>query len=324
MTEPIQKPGRHARFPSLGVLSVSLGLLILFLYRSDIASERVLEALTLCATRVIPALFPFLIVSSLVVGSGLTEPIEKYLKRPFGVLFGVGGESGCAFLLGLLCGFPIATRCALSLYEDGRIGKEELCRLMTFSNIPSLAFTVGYVGRSLLKNATLGWLLWGATVLSALVMGALEQALLGGVRPPEVSVRWLAPRRRLSALLTDSILSSCTSMLTICGFVIFFSALSGSLESLLSPTVPEGITALLWGGFELTGGMAKAAACSPPLCYVLCGVFSGWSGLSVHFQLMSICTGKELSFRPYFVAKLAQGILTPLFFMAMLWGFGWI
>ncbi len=324
MTEPMEKPHRPSHLPAAGLRLASLGLLILFLIRSDIASERVLEALILCATRVIPALLPFLIVSSLAVGAGLTDPVAKWLQKPCSALFGVGGDSGCTWLLGVLCGFPIATRCGLSLYETGRIGQKELMRLMTFSNLPSLAFTIGYVGHSLLKSATLGWLLWGATLLASMTVGALEQAWFGSVIQPDIPLRKRLRRPGLSTLLTDSIAGSCGSMMAICGFVVFFSALSGSIESLLPTFVPEGARALLWGSFELTGGMARAAACKSPLRYVLCGAFSGWSGLSVCFQLMSICAGKGLSFRPYVAAKLAQGILTPLFFMAMLWGFGFI
>jgi len=41
-------------------------------------------------------------------------------------------------------------------------------------------------------------------------------------------------------------------------------------------------------------------------------LIAGWSGLSVHFQIISICSGRGISFKPYFVAKLFQGMLSAV------------
>ena len=52
---------------------------------------------------------------------------------------------------------------------------------------------------------------------------------------------------------------------------------------------------------------------------LLCALAVGWSGLSVHFQIMSICDGCAVSFRPYFASKAAQGLLNVLLLRLLLW-----
>ena len=43
---------------------------------------------------------------------------------------------------------------------------------------------------------------------------------------------------------------------------------------------------------------------------MLSAMIAGWSGLSVHCQIMTLCGGRGLSLRPYVLAKLAQGMLS--------------
>ena len=45
------------------------------------------------------------------------------------------------------------------------------------------------------------------------------------------------------------------------------------------------------------------------LLFAACGLFIGWSGLSVHFQIISLCDGYDLSFKKYFAFKAIQGLI---------------
>ena len=68
----------------------------------------------------------------------------------------------------------------------------------------------------------------------------------------------------------------------------------------------------LLGMFEMTGGVARAATWQEKGAKLLCAFLVGWSGLSVHFQMMSLFSDEKISFRSYFLAKAAHGILNTL------------
>ena len=87
-------------------------------------------------------------------------------------------------------------------------------------------------------------------------------------------------------------------------------ALEGS--ALSAASLPPALRALIFGLFELTGGVAEAAALPCEIGAVIAAFISGWSGFSVHFQIMSICADRGISFKPYFLAKFAQGIVAAV------------
>jgi hypothetical protein len=51
---------------------------------------------------------------------------------------------------------------------------------------------------------------------------------------------------------------------------------------------------------------------------VLTAAFAGWSGISVHCQIIALCGGRGLSFKPYLLAKGLQGVLCAVVMAALL------
>lgn len=297
---------------------MSLFSLVLILRNADIAIRHMTYGLRLCVTSVIPSLFPFMVLSEIIVSTGAAQTIGQWLARPFGALFHIRRESSCALLLGLLCGFPVGTRCALSLYRQGVIERKELSRLLCFSNIPSSAFLISTVGTSLFGDHSFGVLLYVLTVFSALLLGFIIARLPQNkkkAQPSSVPSISPAPREEKHGIsaFTNAIGSSAFAMLHICAFVVFFSVFAGALEHLLRGlSLSPSVSALLFGVFELTGGVARASTLSLPISEILCAFFVGWSGISVHCQCMSLCDVPYISFRPYLFAKAAHGMLNVL------------
>ena len=85
----------------------------------------------------------------------------------------------------------------------------------------------------------------------------------------------------------------------------------GCIGSVLSRLeLPESALAAIFGLFEISSGMGAAAELQNKFsAVILCAAVAGWSGLSVHFQIMTICSGRGLSFKYFFIAKAAQAIL---------------
>ena len=294
---------------------MSLFSLALILRNSDVAIEYMSAGLRLCAVTVIPSLFPFMVLSDLVVSSGAATLLGRLLGRPMRFLFGVSGEGGCAVILGALCGFPIGAKTAVAVYDSGRISKWELERLLTFSNIPSSAFIISAVGVSLFGSRAFGYTLYAATLISAAIVGIAQNIFSRKKESPRAEERLpRQPSSRGGGLcvgdFTGAVTSSAMGIIKICAFVVFFSAFLGTLSSALDAvTLPPQLSALVFGLFELTGGMAEAAALPYEHGTLIAAFISGWSGFSVHFQIMSICSDRGISFKPYFAAKLAQGVV---------------
>lgn len=298
--------------PGQAVFSVCSALALLLAF---VCSDEVLEAMKsgmrLCVTAVIPSLFPFSVLCELTVRSGAADCAARLFGGVFESIFGIRREGAVALLLGLLCGFPIGTRAAISLYEGGRIDKDELERLLCFCNGPSPAFLVSAVGSSLFGSRELGILLLFAELISCVAVGVILRWLFGGGRREAREARPFC-RGKVSVIehITLSVSESARSMISVCAFIIFFSAFGGVIRACLDTLrVPEGAMALVMGALELTGGALAVSELEPPLSCLLVAAVVGWSGMSVHFQFISICREHRIRLSRYFCAKLCRAAI---------------
>ncbi len=286
--------------------------LILILRNAEAAVEYMGRGLVLCARTVIPSLFPFMVISELLVDSGAGEAFGRLFSRMMRRIFGLSGAGASAVILGSMCGFPIGPRTAVSLYDRHAISREECEHLLTFTTNPSSAFLITGVGLSLFGDRRLGVILYGVVLGTSFFIGFLGRFFLR--RPVGEEKQPHYPRGFHPGgidMFTSAVSGSAGGMMTVCAYVIFFSAITGALGEALDGRLGEMGFTILSGLLEMTGGISAASTLSPrEVGLVLTAALAGWSGLSVHCQVMALCGGRGLSFRPYIVAKLAQGFLS--------------
>ena len=299
---------------------IALATFLLFLLRSGVAINYMKKGLQLCAGAVIPSLFPFMIISELLIQSGVGRRVGRLLAKPTRLLFGISEAGTYSFVIGAICGFPIGAKTLCTLYDRGEISKLEFERALTFCNNPGSAFVISAVGVSLLGSAELGITLYGCVMLSAVIVGVFERIFFGKIEDGSSKSGCGAvafERKGAVEVFTSAIQSSAISMMTVCAYVVFFLSFVGCIGSLLEEIgVSRIVTAMIFGFFEISSGMGAAVEVGSPLAAILlCALGAGWSGLSVHLQIITICSGRGVSFKPFFIAKAAQGLICA----ALMW-----
>ena len=328
----IHRSRRSLRGLSAGQLCFgwfSLFCLLMILRNSEIAMEYIHRGLRLCGGTVIPSLFPFMVISELILSSGIGEWLLRPISPPLEKLLRLPRAGCCAVVLGMLCGFPVGAKCAVSAMDQGLLKREEAERVLLFSTNPSSAFLINAVGVSLLESRRLGVLLYVTVLLSQLAVGLLFTHLSRRKtkKPAQKSVAFHEKSSTSNAsrshetqpkklpagakLFTDAIRSSTHGILLVCAYVIFFSALMGTLNLMLEQLgANTEWKAAIGCLFELSCGVSTASAIpNRRLSVPLCAFAAGWSGISVHCQLLSVCDGHGLRFHSYLLAKLLQGLL---------------
>lgn len=291
----------------IGFCALGLFCVVLLLMRTDSAVTAAGQGLSLCRRTVIPALFPFMVCSELLVASGGAQLLGRALARPMQKLLGIPGAAACPVLLGALCGFPVGARAVAALYDRGELSAGQCTRLLTFVNNPSSAYLISAVGVSLLGSRRLGLLLFCTSLALSLATALLTRPLHKNETPIAAPS---APDLHVNAdVFVGSVSAAAAGMLSVCALVVFFSAILGALQSLCG-NLPLQLYALIYGAVELSGGMAQAAKISDPtLAAMTCAFLSGWSGLSVLCQVATVCRGRGIRLLPYVLAKLAQGVV---------------
>ena len=111
------------------ILLGSAGLAMAFPTETAYGIEIGLE---LCLNRVIPSLFPMMVISVMVVESGLANSIGNRLAPVSERLFGLPGQAAAALLLSLTGGYPAGAKAVVGLYESGSVTKEQAGRMALF------------------------------------------------------------------------------------------------------------------------------------------------------------------------------------------------
>ena len=308
----------------LALLCATLGLM--FYPQEAMSAAR--DGLTLCYNVIIPSLFPFFVLSSLVVELGLAGYLGRALEKVMRPLFNVSGACASAFALGFIGGYPVGAKTAISLYEKGMCSRTEAERLLAFCNNSGPAFILGVVGAGVFGSSKVGLLLYLAHAAASVCVGIRFYKAGGGSREGARP----APRfqaQRFTAAFTGSIKSSFLSTLNICAFVVFFtvvirllflsgvlSGVSWVLGTLLSPLGFSQAWAgrLLTGFLEISSGVWTLSGSGALAGRLSMAAFMlGWAGVSVHCQVLSFIGGSGLSVRTYLVGKLLHGGLSALF-----------
>lgn len=278
--------------------------LILMLFHADYVTEGAKYGLLLWYSSVVPALFPFMVLSGLIVAGGGLSVLMKpfyFLLHP---LLGLSAEGCYVLVAGLLCGYPMGAKTCADFMREGRIGAAEGRLLMAIANHPSPMFVLGYVYPFFKGQATLPRLLvsvYGPVFLIAAAATLIYRPVRSSAASPRAVSASSAP-----ASADASILSAVELLCKIGGYLILFSI--GIVFLRHAAFIPLSLRLPLVISMEMTTGIREAAA---SLAYPLSGAaacaaltFGGFSGI---FQTRSVIADAKkagLSIRPYCIWKL--------------------
>ena len=325
LSKLLSRQGVRDLFLGLALLCATLSLM---LYPQDSMSAA-REGLKLCYNVIIPSLFPFFVLSALVVDLGLAGYIGRALEGLMRPLFNVPGACASAFVLGFVGGYPVGARTALSLSQKGMCTKTEAERLLSFCNNSGPAFILGVVGAGVFASSRVGVLLSLAHAAASICVGLFFRFYRRGKKGREARVSPKFEAERFTTAFTGAVKNSFLSTLNICAFVVFFTVvirllfLSGALPALarllgvlLSPLgfTQEWAERLLTGAIELSSGVWTLSGAGGMAGRMSMAAFMlGWAGLSVHCQVLSFLGGSGLSVRTYIAGKFLHGGLAALF-----------
>ena len=274
------------------------GAFALLSIRSADASAAARSGLENCLRSVIPALFPFLVMTNLLLRLELPPIILGPLGTAFEALFNIRKTALPAFVAGLVGGYPLGAEAAAECCRLGRCSREEAERLLIISNNCSPGFLFGLVSGKLPGGGervlALLFLQWLISTFLGILMGA-------GHHPTKAA----ADKNDASGIsffggFSAAVRSGARSMLIICAYVIFFSVFTAFLPD----------SALLKGVVELTGGILILP--SGPWAEIMAAFLVGFGGLSVACQVLSCLEGTDISASRYLPLRLFHGLLMAL------------
>lgn len=277
---------------TFGIFTIMLALIFNSVQVIDAAKG----ALVLCFSTIIPSLFPFMVLSSLFVGS-ITDKSFRYISKALKKVFGISNYSAAAFICGIVCGYPIGAKCTAELYLSGRISRSEAESLLAYANNSGPLFIIGAAGCSILHSMKAGILLYTIHVICA-----LSAALL--LKPYTYSKSVISQSKHQKKTFTEAICESSVNVINVCGFIIFFAVINTLIMPCMN-VLPVWLRCIFTGIIEITNSITYTASHIHVLDTKLALIAAalGWSGLSVHMQVKSVIKETNLSMKKYYLTR---------------------
>lgn len=308
----------------------------MFYYPQEVLSSATM-GLTLWASYILPALFPFFVISDILMKQGFVHFLGVLLEPLMRPLFRLPGKASFVLAMTHTSGIPIGAILTCKMRKEGEITRAEGERLLAFSSNPSPGFMFGAVASGMLANAALGIVIAGSIYIANLIVGltfrfyghspitpvqnkvSLRQAYR------ELELAQLKNKKPLGELIAESIRESVSTILLVGGFIVFFSVITHMLtvwnvtaflanfaNILTGGNVsPAGASAIINGLIETSLGCQATTTAFSSL-KVQIGVLAfllGWGGLSVFAQVASFTASTDLRLLPFVIGRTMHGIL---------------
>lgn len=275
------------------------------------------DALDMCFEFIIPTLFPFFVMSGLLIYSGFGSVLARAAGPVMRPLFNVAPAGAAAFVLGIISGFPLGAATAADLYRCGSLSKSEAERLAAFCNNSGPLFIIGSVGAAIYCRPVFGITLYIIHIMASVLVGMIFSHW-GRARHNSPPMRLDTRDMPLTEVFSSALSRAAQSILTVCFSIIFFSALSRALLDALP--LPPLLYAVASGLCEFSTGVLSLSRLDIGIAekLVLTSFVIGFSGFSVHLQVIAVTAGAGLSLAPYIIGKLLHGVIAAALTFAAL------
>ena len=208
--------------PRLSALLFLLAAILLLIYSAPVR-KGVSAGLESCAAVLIPSLFPFMVLSGVLVESRAADSIQRILGPVVKRFFHLPACTACTVFMGFIGGYPVGAKMTASLLEQKRIDSKTAVRLLCFCVNAGPSFLITAVGTGLLRNGKAGLLLLGCQWTSAILIGLW----LGFLNRHEILKNEKENQNGLpfSSALVHGVQSGIDGMLSVIGYVLLFSAI---------------------------------------------------------------------------------------------------
>lgn len=302
---------------SLYVLMLIIGILLLLCLPS-LSIDAFFMGIRIWATKVLPALLPFFILSKLLSYTNFISKLGNSLTPITQRLYGVGGISGYIYAMSAISGYPVGAKLTSDLYKNGSISSGQAQIITSFTSTSGPLFIIGTVAIGMFNNQLLGFIIIISHMLGALLNGFLYKSK-NNIHTLEHKIPTTTNH------LGESMTSSILSIMTVGGFIsLFYMFLQIFLQlNIFSPIInllslfnisSSTSKGIISGLFEVTSGcLYLSQANLPPKVLAIIATFLiSFGGLSIHAQAYTFLHDFQMSYKKFLLQKITHACISTI------------
>lgn len=305
-------------FINFAVITILVFFTIQILLTYDKVMNSVEFSFSIWKSSIFPSLFPFFIVSEILINYGFVELISEIFKPIMNKVFKVSGASAFVFIMSLISGFPSSAKYIREIYKKGLIDEKEGTKILMFTHFSNPLFILGTISLTFLNNKEVGLLILLSHYLSNIIIGLIIRNLYPSKNENNSfsfnNVLKIMNKKQKSfgEILSGAVTNTVNTLLLILGTVTIFLIITAIIDNIINIT--PYYQAILNGIIEMTQGLKYISILDLPLKLktIISVMFISFGGISVHMQIISILSDTKIKYFPYLLARVIHALIAGI------------
>jgi len=273
---------------------------------------------------IFPSLFPFFVLSEILVNYGFIELVGEIFKPIMNKVFKVRGIGAFAFFMSLVSGFPSNSKYVRELYLSGFINEYEGSKLLTFTHFSNPLFILGTISVLFLNNKEVGLLILICHYLGNIFVGILFRNFYVSFKEDSsfsfksaiinMHKKRISNDKKIGSIVSNAVVNGINTLLLVFGVVTLFLVITTIIDNNIN--ISPYYQSILNGLLEMTQGLKYVSLLDIPLKIkgTLSVLFISFGGICVHMQVISILSDTKIKYFPFFVARIIHACFSSLLF----------
>ncbi len=297
-------------------------LIILLIINNNLISNNIVFGFQLFLTKVFPSLFPFFIISSLLINYGFVEFLAFYLNKIFKILFKTNENACFIFIMSMITGTPSNAIYTKELLEKKLINTKDANKIIMFSFFANPVFIIS-MGYYIFEN---NWLI----ILLILCIHYFTNIIIGLIFRNFNKNSSITNKKSFNEMIktinknkqkffpcfVKAINNAINSMLLILGTIITFTIIISLIKNI---NIPYFIKVIICGLIEFSNGLNMLINYNISMLIkgILMICFLSFGSLSVHTQIKSIIADTSISYKYFFIARIIHAFISMILFIVL-------
>ncbi len=299
------------------VLLIFTTTICVFIYSKNI-NEIVLFSFELWKKNIFPSLFPFLIISNILINIGFVEFLGNIFKKIMNKIFRISGSGSFVFFMSMLSGFPSSAKYIKDLLDKNLIDEKESQQLLSFCFFSNPLFIINTIGLMFFKTKSIGLIILISHILGNIILGIIIR------KKDFVSEKKISFRKSISQfnnainksdifnILINAISNSVQILIFIFGIITLFLIIISLVNNIFNLSNLN--NAILSGILEMTSGLKYTSFLDIDVIYkiIISTALISFGGLSVHTQIMSILKDIKIRYLPFLISRIIHAFISSI------------
>lgn len=295
------------KFFNILIIGFCFAFFIEIILNNKMVYSTISNSLNIWTNTLIPSLFPFFIISDILIDYNIIRYIPRKIKMFLCKVFNISESALVILLLSMISGFPSNARNTKTMYDKKLLSNDEASYILMFTHFSNPLFILTTVGLVFFNNNKLGYIILIAHFTSNIILGVLFR---NNNVPTSSHYSSHEFEGHFGIILTNSIKHAIDTLLLIFGTLTVFLVISSVLINRFN--LGSYLSMILKGILEITMGLQSLSLLNISDIYkvVIATMLISFGGFSVHMQVVSQLVDTDIRYREFFHGRVYQALIS--------------